>query len=258
VGLTIYDNYGNIQHGTMYNNEMNNNVVGWMCWAARCAWDGYRADEYFPHNNSDYYANQTIPANPISLSLEEKEYETWEAKVSANSITVGPSVSAVGVNQGGGSSGSISTAAWYTIINSNSKLCVEAAAGLPDGVRVKQNRCGTAQATQEWQFQPTGKGYYRVINRDAFLRTGAQHVWDVTGGPWKTADGVQVQLWTYGGGTNQQWMPVSLGNGAWKFIVRSSPKCLDVPGDSSVVLLTLQQYGCNGTAAQSYTLQKEP
>ncbi len=258
VGLTIYDNYGNIQRGTMYNNPMNNNVVGWMCWAARCAWDGYRADEYFPDNNSDYYANQTITANPILLSLEEKEYQAWEAKVSANGVTVGPTVSGSTGNQGGGSTPPISTSAWYTIINSNSKLCAEAAAGLPDGVKVRQNTCGTAQSNQEWQFQTTGNGYYRVVNRDALLRTGVDHVWDVTGGPWATAAGTKVQLWTYAGGTNQQWMPISLSNGAWKFVARNSSKCLDVPGASSAVLVTLQQYFCNGTAAQSYALQKEP
>jgi Ricin-type beta-trefoil lectin domain-like len=50
-------------------------------------------------------------------------------------------------------------------------------------------------------------------------------------------------------------MPVSVGNGAYKFVARNSSKCLDVPGASSAVLIPLQQYDCNGTAAQSFTLQ---
>ena len=54
VGLSLYDVYGNIQNGSMYNNNMYNNTSGWMCWAARCAWDGYRNDAYFPDNNGDY------------------------------------------------------------------------------------------------------------------------------------------------------------------------------------------------------------
>jgi Ricin-type beta-trefoil lectin domain-like len=52
-------------------------------------------------------------------------------------------------------------------------------------------------------------------------------------------------------------MPVSVGNGAYEFIARNSSKCLDVPGASTAVLLGLQQYDCNGTGAQSYTLQQK-
>ncbi len=48
VGITIYDVYGNIANGTMYNNDMHGNTVGWMCWASRCAKDGYRNDELLP------------------------------------------------------------------------------------------------------------------------------------------------------------------------------------------------------------------
>jgi hypothetical protein len=68
---------------------------------------------------------------------------------------------------------------------------------------------------------------------------------------------VGIQLWGYAGATNQQWMPVPVGNGVYKFVARNSSKCLDVPGASSAVLISLQQYDCNGTAAQSYTLQQK-
>ena len=86
VGVNIYDVYGNIENGTMYNNDMYGNTVGWMCWAARCAWDGYRNDEYFPDNNSDYYTNQSISANPIALQAESGEYSAWQQKVSFNGM----------------------------------------------------------------------------------------------------------------------------------------------------------------------------
>jgi hypothetical protein len=86
---------------------------------------------------------------------------------------------------------------------------------------------------------------------------GQNLVWEVAGGPYATANQVAIELWSYGGGTNQQWMPVSVGNGAYEFIARNSSKCLDVPGASTAVLLGLQQYDCNGTGAQSYTLQQK-
>jgi glucosylceramidase len=138
-------------------------------------------------------------------------------------------------------------------VNTNSNQCVDAADwGTSNGTAVQQYTCGAAQYNQEWQFQPTDSGYYRVVSRNA-----TSLVWDVTGGPWATADGIPIQLWTYAGNTNQQWMPVALGDGAFKFVTRNSSKCLDVPGATTAVLARLQQYDCNGTGAQSYTLQQK-
>jgi hypothetical protein len=261
VGLSLYDVYGNIQNGSMYNNNMYSNTVGWMCWAARCAWDGYRNDEYFPDNNGYYSTNQSIAANPIRQQAERAEYVTWLTKISANSMIVGPVVASAdsnpGVATGAGSGFAISTTAWYSIVNQNSTLCVDASSwGYANGTVVQQYTCGGGQANQEWQFQPTEGGYYQVVNRNALSSAGLHAVLQVSGGPWATASQVGIQLWTFAGATNQEWMPVPVGNGAYKFVARNSAKCLDVPGASSAVLIPLQQYDCNGTAAQSYTLQE--
>jgi Ricin-type beta-trefoil lectin domain/Bacterial Ig-like domain (group 2) len=275
VGLSLYDVYGNIQNGSMYNNYMYDNTSGWMCWALRCAWDGFRNDAYFPQNNGDYATNPSITANPITLQMEAAEYTTWQTKLSTNGVVVGPVVSSgsssSGTTSGGGTSSgggtttggsgtgstsTISTTAWYNVVNSNSSLCVDATGwGTANGTLAQQYTCGAAQTNQEWQFQPTDSGYYRVVNRNAYNATAANVVWDVTGGPWATADKTPIQLWSYAGNTNQQWMPVALGNGAYKFVARNSSKCLDVPGAAVTVSIPLQQYDCNGTGAQSYTLQ---
>jgi hypothetical protein len=257
VGIAIDDVYGNIKKGSMYNNDMYGNTVGWMCWAARCAWDGYRNDEYFPDNNSYYYTNQSISANPITLQAENSEYSTWLAKIRSNGMVVGPVAPASASSSTGSSIGPvISPAGWYNIVNTNSGLCVDALNwSYVDGTVVDQYTCGGAQTNQEWQFQPTDSGYYRIVNRNALTQAGQNLVWEVAGGPNVTASQVAIELWSYGGGTNQQWMPVSVGNGAYQFIARNSSKCLDVPGASTAVLIPLQQYDCNGTGAQSYTLQ---
>jgi hypothetical protein len=252
-GLSLYDVYGNVQNGSMYNNNMYNNTVGWMCWAARCAWDGYRNDEYFPMNNGFYSTNQSISANPITLAMEANEYTTWLGKISSNGTAVGPTNSSLDSNPVGGSggSGTISSTAWYAIVNTNSNLCLDTAGGTANGTQVVQDGCVATQASQEWQFQPLDSGYYQVMSRPA-----GNAVWDVDGGIWAQANSIKVQLWGEGGGANQQWMPVSLGNGVWKFVVRHSSKCLDVPGGSSTVGVPTQQYDCNGSVAQSFTLQQ--
>jgi Ricin-type beta-trefoil lectin domain-like/Bacterial Ig-like domain (group 2) len=259
VGIVIDDVYGNIKNGSMYNNDMYSNTVGWMCWAARCAWDGYRNDEYFPNDNSDYDTNQSISSNPITLQAENSEYSTWLAKIGSNGMVVGPVAPASAGSVPGSTIGAIiPTAGWYYIVNTNSGLCVDALNwSYLDGTVVDQYTCGGAQTNQEWQFQPTDSGYYQIVNRNALLQTGQNLVWEVAGGANATANQLALELWSYGEATNQQWMPVSVGNGAYEFIARNSSKCLDVPGASTAVLLGLQQYDCNGTGAQSYTLQQK-
>ncbi len=268
VGLSVGDVYGNASDGSYYSNSAYNNTVGWMCWASRCAGNGYRNDEWFPSNPADYSQNQEISTNPITLAMEATEFQTWLSKLSSNGVTVGPEVSG-GTSSGGGSGGGggggggggtttgISTTAWYTIVNTNSTLCLGAANGSTSaGAALVQNTCGSS-ASQQWQFRTAANaGYYQVVNR-ADANAGSTNVWNVTGGAWQTADSAPIQIYTSKVETNEEWMPVSLGNGDYKLVVLNSNKCLDVPGSSSAVLLQMQQYDCNGTSAQSFVLHQQ-
>jgi hypothetical protein len=146
----------------------------------------------------------------------------------------------------------ISTDAWYNIVNKNSGSCVDAsAAGTSNGTVVQQWPCGSQKANQEWQLQPQGSGVYSIVNRNA-----PAEVWDVKNRG--TSDGSLLQLWTYVGATNQQWMPVPLGDGTYKFVDAGSGRCLDVPGASTANGVQLQIFDCNGTASQSFQLSPQP
>jgi endoglucanase len=141
----------------------------------------------------------------------------------------------------------ISTTAWYRITNRNSGKCVDAAgAATANGTWVQQWTCNTSNA-QQWQFQATSGGYYRIVNRN----NAAQAI-DVSGV--STADGAKVHLWTYGGGNNQQWQPVAEAGGSYRFVARHSGRCLDVTGVSTADGVQLQQWACTGGLAQSFTL----
>src|SRR5262245_59638731 len=145
---------------------------------------------------------------------------------------------------------------WYNVINRRSGLCVDDAAwGVSNGSIVQQWTCGAGQDNQEWQFRPTDSGYYNV-----FVRNAPYLGWDVTGGAGAVGNGVPLQLWSIGGtgGANQQWRPVSLGNGFFRFVARHSGRCLDVPGSSTAPGVRLQQWDCNGTGAQSFRLVPQP
>jgi hypothetical protein len=140
----------------------------------------------------------------------------------------------------------------FNVVNQNSGACVDAAGwGTGNGTKVQQWSCGNQQYNQEWQFQPQGNGLYSVTSRNA-----PGEVWDVTNRG--TVNGSLLQLWSYGGGTNQQWMPVSLGNRLYKFVGVGSGRCLDVPGASKSNGVQLDIYDCNGTGAQSFQLSVQP
>ncbi|SEF36298.1 Ricin-type beta-trefoil lectin domain-containing protein [Amycolatopsis pretoriensis] len=161
--------------------------------------------------------------------------------LAAASVLVGSTVTATSAQAAGTPDG------WYTVAAANSGKCVDArAAGTGNGTVVQQYSCNQT-ASQQWQFQSTGDGYFRVN-----ARTNPAAAWDVSNV--STADGGLVQLWTYGGGANQQWQAVDEGNGRYHLVSRNSGKCLDVPGASAADSVQLQQYACNGTAAQSFTL----
>src|SRR5262249_20847804 len=146
----------------------------------------------------------------------------------------------------------ISSSAWYNVVNQHSGACVDATNfGTTNGTAVQQWACGNQQSNQEWQFQPTDSGFFKVVSRGA-----PAEAWDVTNVG--TTNNSLIQLWQYGGGTNQQWQPVSLGNGMFKFVGRGSGRCLDVPGASTANGVHLQIFDCNGTGAQAWTLKQQP
>ena len=91
VGLVDEDVYGtNVSNGSMYSNSMYSNSIGWMCWRPACISNGHRNDMYLPLNSNDYSRNSPIPANPISLTMEEDEYQAWQQKTQGKAVTIGP------------------------------------------------------------------------------------------------------------------------------------------------------------------------
>ncbi len=135
----------------------------------------------------------------------------------------------------------------YRIINKNSGKCVDAAAaGTANGTVVQQYACNGSNA-QVWQFVSAGGGYYKILTQN----NTAQGI-DVTGGTSATADGVKLQLWANGGASNQLFLAVSEGGGYYHLSAQNSGKCIDVPGASVADAVQLQQWTCNGSAAQSF------
>jgi glucosylceramidase len=175
---------------------------------------------------------------------------TVEAYDAAGNVSAASNTANITTSSAGSGNG-INPSSWYQIVNSNSGDCVDATnGGTSNGTAVQQWACGSGNTNQEWQFQPTDSGYYKVVSRNA-----STEVWDVTGGASATGDGVPIQLWAYGGGANQQWQPVLNANGSYTFNPRNNTgECLDVTGKSTANGARLQQWSCTGGSNQSFTL----
>ncbi|WP_438305693.1 ThuA domain-containing protein [Streptomyces sp. HUAS TT11] len=140
----------------------------------------------------------------------------------------------------------ISGTAWYTVRNTGNGTCADArAAATANGTAVQQYACNNTGA-QQFQFQSTDGGYVRIA-----ARGNPQQVVDVTDR--SQADNAPLQLWSYGGGQNQQWQPVQETGGRYHFVARHSGKCLSAAttaGNS----IQLTQRTCDGSGAQSFQL----
>ena len=88
VGMANSDTGAN---GSMYNNTMHDNLIGWTCWSASCAAEGYRKDQYFPASPADYSTNAVLTTGQITLNTENNEYQFWVDKMASAGIAVGPS-----------------------------------------------------------------------------------------------------------------------------------------------------------------------
>jgi beta-glucosidase len=151
-----------------------------------------------------------------------------------------------------GSSG-INTSAWYEVVNENSGLCASAVGGsTANGTAVEQLAC-TGATSQLWQFVPVATGYYEVLNDNA--QTEGES-WNITGGVGATASGDLLQIWNYGGtgNTNELFAADLESSGYYNFVADNSGLCIDTPGASTASGVQLEQYTCNSTGAQEFSL----
>lgn len=132
-----------------------------------------------------------------------------------------------------------------TIINKGSKKCIDArAAEIGNGVIVQQFICNGTFA-QQWYIEATTGETIKIANRNS-----PAQVLDVAG----KDENSLIQLWSFGSGKNQQWKPISEGNGYFHFVNLLSGQCLDVPASNNADWLPLDQHTCNGTLGQSFRL----
>ncbi|MEU9011890.1 ThuA domain-containing protein [Streptomyces sp. NPDC048479] len=144
----------------------------------------------------------------------------------------------------------ISETAWYSLAGSANGACVDArGAATANGTAIQQYMCNQT-AAQQYQFRSADSGFMRIG-----VRNNSQQVIDVANV--STADNAPLQLWSYGGGANQQWKPVREPSGRYHFVARHSGKCLSTPASPASGVQLIQR-SCDDSAAQSFRLTAQP
>ena len=204
----------------------------------------------------------TVALNKQSMSYWDSYANKWIMPSGNLKVIVGNSATNTALTgtvritsadvEGGGK---ISQAKVYSIQNSATSKCFDAAGrGTTNGTPVQMYDCPAPTTNQRWTFTSTSGGFFQIGGVQA-----ADKVLDVTGGPSSTADGAKLQLWSYVGGTNQQFKPVRIGDGNYRFVALHSGKCIGVTGGSTANGALLEQQTCQaGDTAQSFKLLVQP
>ena len=192
-------------------------------------------------------------------------YQTWTTVTASITLPAGTQTLSIDQDNAGwnvhylsfASASGINSSAWYEVVNENSGLCASAANGsTANGTAVEQLAC-TGASSQLWQFVNVASGEYEVLNQAG--QSGAE-AWNITGGVTATANGALLQTWSYGGtsNTNALFAAKSVSNGYYNLVADNSGLCIDTPGASMSGGVQLQQYTCNGTSAQEFSLTVPP
>jgi chitodextrinase len=148
---------------------------------------------------------------------------------------------------------SVTTATFDTSVNYQVKftaanLCIDG--GVSPGAQgnnLVTLACQTGRS-QTWQFAASG-AHYKI-----FSAATPTLVWDISGG--STTDGSSAITWGWSGSNNQLWTITSEGNGKVHVASVNSGKCLTLK--SNTAGSQVQQYTCDGTATQTFTLTQVP
>ena len=144
----------------------------------------------------------------------------------------------------------------FLIKTTHVNLCFTAAgSSVAENTAVTQDACATgatALTYQRWYAVNAGDGYWSFLPQNS-----ATMAWAILPGANSANDGQKMQLVSYTGATNQQWLYVqdSPQNGSiGHFVNRMTGKCADINGQSQTPGLQVQQWTCNGSVAQSFSL----
>ena len=135
-------------------------------------------------------------------------------------------------------------------VNSGLYMLTESA---ENGSNVQQSYPPDDTIFEVWKLIDAGDGYYYIATA---LGDGASYMLDVEGK--KTANGTNIDLYKYNGGTNQQFMFTKNSDGSYKILTRISggKSAVEVVNASKESGANIQQWEINGANCQNWVLEE--
>lgn len=142
----------------------------------------------------------------------------------------------------------------YRFKNVNSGLYMQVAgASAENGANIQQ--WGTSEETVHdiWKLIDAGDGYYYIVSA---IGDGGTYMLDVAGK--KSANGTNIDIYNYNGGTNQQFMLTKNSDGSYKIRTRISgdTSAVEVADGSLQSGANIQQWEVNGANCQDWIMEE--
>ncbi len=141
----------------------------------------------------------------------------------------------------------------YRIKNVNSGLYMQVeGASAKNNANVQQWGSDGTSIHDIWKLFSAGEGYYYLVS---CVGDGGTYVLDVAGK--KTANGTNIDIYQYNGGTNQQFMLTQNSDGSYKIRTRITDEksAIEVADASTTSGANVQQYEVNGANCQDWILE---
>lgn len=186
--------------------------------------------------------------------------------VTGNSTTSGAQIQQYDIANGGGSNqrwrfDDAGSGNYYIKVKSTLMCLAPADNSTGDGVKVQQKTCATTNDFK-WTVTSLGSGYYKIINLNSGKSLDVEGV--------STSNGANIQVWTYGGGANQQWQLVQVetttgkmsntasgDNSTLPFDIKSSNKDVVIYPNPAKNSFKVVQQGNSKSTLELYTLSGE-
>ncbi len=142
----------------------------------------------------------------------------------------------------------------YRFKNVNSGLYMQVAgAAAENGANVQQWGSSDSTTHDIWKLIDAGEGYYYLA---ANVGDGGTYMLDVAGK--KTANGTNIDIYNYNGGTNQQFMITKNDDGSYKLRTRitGEASAVEIANASTESGANVQQYEINGANCQDWIMEE--
>jgi hypothetical protein len=277
TGRTPSDNNGNNSNGGSNNtNNGGSNTTPTTTTNVSKTYNGFQAGTYYIVPKWNYTSSMDIPGGSTANGVVPQEYSgnrsaaqqfvfskntdgTWKITVKGTGKVLdvygGSSANGARLNQYADNGSAAQK--WTVQDNGDGSMRILSKVGTT--ISVNGGSSANGAKFQMWKFNGDKSQRFYVIPVDTTVTTGSPVRFASSGNtdygvniPGNTTNNSSVWLHRNDGTTANQFVLRAKANGFYEIRGARSNKCLDVPGASGSNGVGIQQYSCNGSAAQAW------